>query len=200
MKLTYKGCLKNLEQLPKGNLPKNAVKFREPNTPTMANIVMVLYLVPALLTIKVIVLIVLKTNNNVDMKFNLLGAFFALLVCIPHEFLHAICFPSKAEVQMYFVPKSLMLTVTCTEPITKLNYIWMSLCPNLFLGWIPLIIWSLLPGIPIISGLLYSYSLISIVMGCGDYMNIANASIQMPHKSFQQLSGFNSYWFKDKLL
>jgi hypothetical protein len=195
MKFLFKGCINNLTQLPISNIPNNSVKFKEPNSVWAANVVMILYFIPVLLALKGFTSLVLNINSGLHIRISMLGFIIALLITIPHEFLHAICFPKYASVYCYFMPKSLMVVVTCTEPITKLNYIWMNLCPNLLLGWIPLFVWSFIPGINIISNVLFTYAIISICMGCGDYMNIVNASIQMPRKSYQQLSGFNSYWF-----
>lgn len=88
-----------------------------------------------------------------------------------------------------------MAFVTSTHPTTKIRFIMISLCPNLILGVLPLVVWLFLPPNLFISNVIFSFGSINLLTGCGDLMNVFNALTQMPKGSYQQISGFNSYWF-----
>ena len=80
--------------------------------------------------------------------------------------------------------------------MSKSRFIFLCLLPNIIFGFIPLIIWIFLPNdIGPISQIVFTFAFCSIGMGAGDYLNVFNASIQMPKGSMTQLSGFNSYWY-----
>ncbi len=202
MKLVYKGNYTGEEQLPKGELPAGAVKFIEPETPEELTKTALRFAVPAVLSIGLVVLLSAVFSGGV--KLNLLSPylflgiglfFFALL---PHELLHAVCFGKDHEVELYIAPKNRMLFVVCVQPVSKRRFIFMSLLPNLVLGWAPLLAWAVLPYGGAHSNLLFSFSVMAILGGIGDYLNVFNALRQMPKGSMQQLSGFNSYWFMPK--
>jgi len=124
-----------------------------------------------------------------------LGWLLSILTFVPHEYLHAIFFGKMAEVELFIAPKQLALFVISTQPVTKARFIFLSLFPNLVFGWLPLAVWMILPHNIVFSDHLLTFSVLSILFGIGDYMNVFNAARQMPKGSMQQLSGFNSYWF-----
>lgn len=194
MKLSYKGFFKNNEQLPKGELPANAVKFKEPDDMVSLSVVSSLFLFPALFGVIIIAIFSYLLHGELYIGFTLIGTLAAVLCMIPHELLHAVCFGKKAEVELYVAPKQLSLFVVSAQPISKARFIFLSLLPNLVFGWIPLVVWAVLPH----GGFgnhLFTFAIISIMFGAGDYMNSFNALRQMPKGSLQQISGFNSYWF-----
>ena len=57
MKLVWKGIYKDKEQLPVGQLPEHAVKFKEPNSILMLNLAASLFTIPVLLLIALAMLI-----------------------------------------------------------------------------------------------------------------------------------------------
>ncbi len=199
MKLVYKGSFKSEEQLPKGELPEGAVKFVEPQSPEELTKAALHFAVPAMLLIALVT--VLSAIFSGGIKLNILSPYFyfgALLfiaALLPHELLHAICFGKGHVVELYISPKNAMLFVTCIQPISKRRFIFMSLLPNVVLGWLPLLIWAILPYGEVYSNLLFSFSVMAILGGVGDYLNVYNALRQMPKGSMQQLHGFQSYWF-----
>jgi len=200
MKLIYKGVFKDEEQLPKGVLPPNAVKFREPETPEKLTLASLGFLLPVLLLIGIITFAAVMIHGNANhigiSRYSfIIGLLLSLLTYIPHEFLHAICFGKDSEVELYIAPKMAALFVVSTSPITKARFIFLSLLPNLLFGWAPLILWAILPYSEAYSGVLYIFSILGVLSGCGDYVNVFNAFRQMPKGSMQQLSGFHSYWF-----
>jgi len=195
MKLIYKGLYKSKEQLPVGILPENAVKFKEPDNMAMALIISTLFVIPAFLGVVPFLLGSRLIHGDLTINLTWLGMIIAALFIIPHEFLHAICFGKEAEVEFFIAPKQVALFVVSTQPITKARFIFLSFLPNMVFGWLPLAVWMILPFNAILSNHLFTFSVISILFGVGDYMNVFNAVRQMPKGSMQQLSGLNSYWF-----
>jgi len=133
MKLIYKGRYVSEDQLPKGNLPINAVMFQEPETISKLNIVATLFALPALLLIGLVVLGSVLLHGRINLQRSALadyvGIFSAFLTLFPHELLHAICFGRNSEVELFIAPKQLMLFVICTQPVTKMRFILLSLFP-----------------------------------------------------------------------
>lgn len=201
MSLVWKGIYKNKNQLPVGELPERAVKFKEPNSMLMINLVASLFVIPVIIVI--VLAISLKYLISGDMQspnwFNLWAFITACIMIVPHELLHAAAFPKKAEVELWFSPKNLMAFVISTYPVSKLRFILISLLPNATFGLIPLIVWVFLPtSYSQLGDFLFSFAVVSLLFGVGDYLNVFNAIFQMPRGSITQLSGMNSYWFMPK--
>jgi hypothetical protein len=199
MKLIFKGKYVNEEQLPKGVLPENAVKFIEPETPKELKRKALLFVIPAVALIFIITVLsfLIHENRKIELDFftYVISTVLYISAILPHEILHGVCFGKDAEVELYYSIKNMMAFVVCTEPVSKARFIWLCLCPNVVLGWLPLLLWAVLPGIKLVSGVLYIFSIFMIISGIGDYLNVYNAAKQMPKGSYQQLSGFHSYWF-----
>lgn len=109
-----------------------------------------------------------------------------------HELLHALCY--KKDVYYYNNLSQGLVFVVGTEDMSKLRFIFMCLCPNIFLGVIPYIIFLMYPNI-VFLGL---FGLICIGMGFGDYVNVYNAIKQIPKGAKTYLSGLHSYWYLEK--
>ncbi len=195
MKLVWKGKYKNEEQLEKGVLPQGAVQFKEPETPLKVNLVAVLYMIPVLILVVVLLAAkVLISDYEVNSFYDYIGLLASLLFIIPHELLHAVCFPKDAEVCVYYSLKNLMAFVTSSYPISKARFVFLSALPSLVFGFLPLAVWLFCPASDF-SSFLMAFAFANLLMGAGDFMNIKNALTQMPKMSLTQLSGFHSYWF-----
>ncbi len=199
MKLIYRGNYKDESELPITDLPEHAIKFKEPETPAKLNLIASLFTIPAILLIILCVFVSFLIHGNLSIslapKSYFLSIILAFLTLLPHEFLHAICFGKDAVVYLFVSIKNMMAFVVSTEPISKKRFIFLSLLPNLVFGWIPLLIWSIFfPS----NMFLFYFSIMCILFGIGDYLNVYNALIQMPKGSIQQLSGFHSYWYIPK--
>lgn len=198
MNLIWKGRYTNEQQLLVGSLPINAVKFKEPSTPLMLNLVASIFVIPVIIIIGIAFLIKAMIQSNIlpVRMFNIWGILLGFIMIIPHEILHAAAFPKNAEVQLWYSPKNMMAFVFSPHPTSKMRFIFLSLLPNIVLGLIPLIIWIFIPfELAKASEILFSFASISLLFGVGDYLNVYNASIQMPKGSMTQLYGFNSYWY-----
>jgi len=196
LKLVWKGRYKDVSQLEKGVLPENAVKFKEPDTPVKVNLVASLYIIPIFIFAAALILIKKSVvGYDVITSFSLTGFIVAILTIVPHELLHAVCFPKNAEVYVYYSIKNLMVFVTSVSPVSKARFIFLSLCPSLVFGFLPLAVWMFIPAASYASDALFFFGISSLLLGSGDLMNTKNALFQMPRGSMTQLSGFNSYWF-----
>ena len=194
MKIIYKGFFRDNSQLPVGVLPKNAVRIKAPESLYKQIAVSVITFIPAGLLVGLFVLGSYLLHGDLSSAgFNGWGMGVVLLTFIPHEILHAVCFGRGAEVELFARPPALL--VTCVKPLSKARFIFMSMLPNLVFGWIPLLVWMLLPYCGGVSHLLFTASVFAILLGGGDYMNVFYTLFQQPRGSMQQISGINSYWF-----
>ncbi len=194
MKLVWKGIYKSEEQLPKGKLPWGAVPFKEPKTPMELSLKASVWVLPVVALAFALVYIKSLITGWWALPLNMWGVLLALVAALPHELLHAVCFPKDAVVALYASPKNLMAFVFTTWPVSKRRFIGLSLLPGLALGLLPMLIWLAVPdgsG----GGLLFTFGLVGMTLGVGDYLNAFNAARQMPKGALTQLSGFHSYWF-----
>ena len=115
-----------------------------------------------------------------------------IVTLIPHEFLHALCFPD--DVYMYENLKKGMLFVVGPGTFSKGQFVFMSLLPNIVFGFIPFLIFLIAPSHTILGTL----GAVAISAGAGDYFNVFNALTQMPKGARTYLHGTNSFWYMPK--
>ena len=130
----------------------------------------------------------LHNSQNIELN-SLLGLALCLLGLFPHEILHAICF--KEDVYLFTNFSHGMLFVAGPEDMSKSRFIFMSLLPNIVLGFIPYLIFVINPDWTLL-GIFASFNISS---GAGDYLNVYNAITQMPKGARTYLHHFNSYWY-----
>lgn len=198
LKLIWKGKFNGVEDLPIGELPKNAVRFEEPESAEELAKETRRFLIPVVIFLIIVIFLRIKINGffGVSDVINIFGIILIPFSILPHEYLHAIFFPKDAEVEMWYSIKQRLALVTSTTAITKKRFIFLSLFPNIVFGFLPFIIWIFIPSyMSFISGILFTFGFISLIMGIGDFMNIYNTIKQVPKGAMTQISGFNSYWF-----
>ena len=120
---------------------------------------------------------------------NILGLIASIIVLVPHEFLHAICF--EGDVYMYENLRKGMLFVVGPGTFSKAGFIFMSMLPNIVFGFIPFIIFLFDHS----NTFMGTLGAISIASGAGDYYNAYNALTQMPDNARTYLHGINNYWY-----
>lgn len=197
MKLIFKGKFKSYDELPQNELPENAVKFKEPSSLLGVNLLATAFAVPVLILLTVLA----GLRNASFFEYYFPGLIVALLLCVPHEFIHAICVGKDAEVYMYYSLKNLMMFVTTPVPLSKTRFIAVSAMPSLLLGWLPFFIGLIFfPTLPF-GKFIMAVGVFGALMASGDYINIFNAAVQMPKGSLSMQSGINTYWYlpDDKL-
>ncbi|MCR5797450.1 MAG: DUF3267 domain-containing protein [Eubacterium sp.] len=189
MKLRFKGKFDGDEsKLPAKEHIPGAVMFKEPEQSKFALIAngLSLFVIVVLIAIELFI-----TGNSIYSvgRGVFEGCFLSMLVLVPHEFLHAICF--REEVFMYIMPSKMLLFVCGTESMSKARFVFMSLLPNIVFGLIPYILFLIVPKWTILG----YFGAFSLGSGCGDYINVFNAITQMPRGAKTYLNGFHSYWY-----
>ena len=193
--IKFKGKYTNEDQLTKAQLPSDAVIFKEPNS------FMGVFLLGGLISLPILVItfigLILRINSITG------GVVVASLIIhtillYVHEFIHAIAFPKNIKKEIWTKFDEGALFVYCNEAISKTRFIWMSIAPNLILGFIPFILFII--GVfdfnNFLNDLIGFTSWMMIISGIVDYLNIYNAIRQVPNKAYVINSGFHSFWFK----
>lgn len=121
---------------------------------------------------------------------SLTGCLLSVVLCVPHEFLHALWFPG--DVYMYQNLSQGMLFVTGPGDFSKFRFIMMSLFPNLVFGLLPFLLFLVFPS----QAWLGMLGALSIGMGAGDYMNVYNCAVQVPAGGMTFMSGMHSWWYR----
>lgn len=121
-----------------------------------------------------------------------------LVAVLPHELLHAVCYPKDANTHIYISPKAVAAFVWSDGALKKMGFIFMSVLPFLAFSVLPFIMWLILPEGSLCGEIAVSLSFFS-TLGCsGDFMNIFNAAVQMPKGSKEILFKMNSYWYMEE--
>lgn len=187
MKLHYMGKYDlNPESIPAKAHKINCVKFKEAEDSkqlsrivnNIAIVVLVFFCIP----------LFLKGYQEACKAIGI-SSILSLLVLFPHEIIHAICF--KEDVYLFTNLKQGMLFVVGPEDMSKARFIFMSLLPNIILGFIPYLIFLVNPNLVMVG----AFGALNISSGAGDYLNVYNAITQMPKGSRTYLHHFNSYWY-----
>lgn len=197
----FKGILNDLEKLPGTKLPENAVPFKEPKSMAVLNAV-ALFVSVVLVFFYVLLLSFLcgAMGRECPNFFNLYGFIAMLVAVLPHELLHAVCYPKGANTHIYISPKAVAAFVWSDGALTKKGFIFMSILPFLAFSVLPFMLWLILPEGSLCGEIAVSLSFFS-TLGCsGDLMNIFNAAFQMPKGSKEILYKMNSYWYIEEEL
>lgn len=193
--IKFKGKYTEEKQIEKGNLPKNAIMFKEPNTVTKVFALGGLISFPflALVSIGLLIKINIKSINSNDF---ISSGILSLILMYVHEIIHALCFPREAEKEIWSKLNEGALFVYCNAILSKRRFIWMCAAPNVILGAIPygLFIIGIFDFNNTIASIIGITSWIMILSGIGDYLNIYNALKQVPKSGEIINYGFHSYW------
>jgi hypothetical protein len=196
LNIKWRGHCRSFDDLPRGDLPVEAVKFKEPSSALTLNICALLFAVPIFFLVKICIGIKFDGEKGIYDLMNNWGFLGSLLMVLPHEFLHAVAFPKGSEIGIWYSAKYVVAFVHSTATTSKGRFIFISLLPNIVFGFLPFFLWVILPSqAEGFSNFLFTFSFMSMLFGAGDYMNVFNAAVQMPRNTQTQLSGFHSYWF-----
>lgn len=194
MKLIWKGVLSKHNPLPSPAVPSEAKKLFPENQGWQAYLLVVPILLMAYFCI--VVRRPFTTGVVFTKEALFLGVGLSLLFLVAHELIHAVCCPKRAEVLVYVSVAGICLIPTC--PLGKRRYIVMALMPALILGVCPLIIWLLLTGLsPLMSSMIFAFSIGSLSMCVGDLYNVILAARKMTFQSLLITSG-NACFYYDR--
>lgn len=191
MKLIYKGKYKGIiEEFESSKLIKNAVKYDEADDiDEMYRIIIVPANIIQFVLLCIVFFVVGLDNFERTLFFLIIAFLLSLLTMIPHELLHGICY--KKKVFLYTNLKQMMLFVVGEDHLTKWEFIFMCLLPNIVFGFIPFILF-LVNSNWILLGF---FGAMCISYGMGDYYNIWNTIKQVPSGGMVFARGHNSYWY-----
>ena len=203
--IKFMGQYKNESQILHGLLPTNATQFEEPNKTITVFFKGTLILMPFIAIVLLLIFAKFKLCNNYMNFQNAktlpqsigIAAVMSILLVLIHQILHAICFPKKVQKEIWFILKSLSAFVYCNHPISKRKYLWICICPNVFLCIIPFFLWLILSHNfnNFMSQLILFVSLFNMFSGIGDYYNIYLTLKQVPKNSIIQNYGIHTYWY-----
>ena len=179
----------NEENLPHKEHHPNAVPFREVNDMKKFSLIVNLGSIGVMLLLAIPFLILGMRYIPSNAIWLMIGGVLGGLSLFPHELLHAICY--KKDVYLYQDLEHGLMFVVGTEDMSKWHFIFMCLCPNIILGFIPYVVFLLFP---IFVGL-GLFGIICIGTGFGDWINVYNAIKQMPKGAKTYLCGMHSYWY-----
>jgi len=179
MKLLFKGKFKSYDELPKGELPPNAVKFKEFKGFFMLNLMAVsIGLIIAFALVRIV-----KCRMDIGgaefRPFVLWGLLIVLICILPHEIIHAAAMGKDKEVLLYFSLKHFLAFVITLSPMTKRRFFFMGSMPSVVLGWLPFAFAMVFPGLPA-SGLIAAAGYCNILAGSGDIIRMLTAAVQVP--------------------
>jgi hypothetical protein len=198
MKFVYRGIYSSEKQLPKADLPLQAVLFREPKDLLELNLAAIIMMVPLSMVVFLFLLLFRLVQGSVlpsgGWPISLIAILLALLCIVPHEIIHAFCCPKRAEVEFWVVPKYGTAFVHSTAPVSKRRCILRSFAPMTVLGLVPLSVWAVVPLPVHIAHGTFVFGAFSLMLGSGDLVNVWNTIRQVPKGATVQSSGFNSYW------
>ncbi len=187
MKLHYKGKY-NLDEssLPCREHPEGAVPFREAGD--MKKLSLIANGLSIVMLILLLIPVFLLYRKAVASAGVWIGFAAPLLTLFPHELLHAVCF--REDVYLFTNLRQSMLFVVGTESMSRAQFVFMSMLPNLVFGIVPyaLSFAISLPGLAVFGAMCTS-------MGAGDYYNVFHALTQMPRGAKTYMSGMHSYWY-----
>lgn len=193
MKITFKGIFKSYDELPKGNLPANAVKFKEIKGFFKLNLVAVMIALP--LAYGLLAIVKQRMNYYADFRPMLLWGLLAMLVnLVPHEIIHGLAMGGD-EAFIYFSPRNFLAFCIAFSPMSKTRFFLMGIAPSFILGWLPFAFAMLFPSLPV-SGFIAAAAYVGILAGSGDLIKMFLAAVQVPKDCFIQFSGIDLYWFK----
>lgn len=195
MKLLFR-TFTSYEDLPKANLPLNAVCFEEGDSIEEVISQAMRYNYPLIffILLMMVIKVLFFAPLGLSVAGFILGSFISLPFLLIHELIHALLLPKNEPIYVYQALKKGVLFVLSIEAMTKRRFIVMSLMPMVLLGFLPLFYW-LFSNESLLSSSLFFFSVPMILGGVGDLYNVSNTFKQVPKGAFVQLSGFHSYWF-----
>ncbi len=113
-----------------------------------------------------------------------------------HEFIHALSLPREVEKEIWTKFNDGVLLIHFDRPITKVQFIWLSLAPIVILGFIPFLLYGfgVFDASRVLSHCIGLISWMMLLSGVGDYLNVFNALRQVPKDAMIFNYGLHSYW------
>lgn len=193
--ITFKGNYKNEKQLQR-ELPINAVKYKEPEGIEKAVLISFIMSLPIVVVTSILFIRKIESIDNITWSIFFCSLMLILICLFIHEYIHAMSMPRKIKKEIWVALQKGVLFMYFNELISKKRFMWVSIAPNLFLGFLPFVLF-------ILGFFDFSYSLCNIVgivswsmilAGVGDYYNIFLTIRQVPKDAKVLNCGQHSFW------
>lgn len=198
--IEFKGKYTNENQIKKGDLPGNAVIFKEPTTITKAFVLGGVISLPFII-ITFIGLIIKIDINSIKINVLIYSVILNLILMYFHEIIHALCFPKESKKEIWTKFNEGALFIYCNDQLSKKKFVWMCAAPNVILGFVPYVLFAI--GVfdfnYNISNIIGITSWLMICSGIGDYLNIYNTMRQVPEHGKVFNYGIHSYWINENV-
>lgn len=190
MRLFWKGKLTKDKGFPKIEMPEDSIAFLgEKSSSYIAEIIGVL----------LFGLVIFKAKQKLmpGLMFTTrglwLGMGLAVLSLIIHELIHGLACPKDCSVNYYYSIYG--ITAYPLSAMTRNRYIFVALAPATILGFLPMVLWTMIPARFIMSNsIIFSFSWISLSTSVADIHNAIRA-LKLPQNSMIQASEAKVYWF-----
>ncbi|MFC3039473.1 DUF3267 domain-containing protein [Virgibacillus xinjiangensis] len=196
--IKFKGKYTDENQLKRGSLPHNAVKFKEPNSISTAFLLGGLISLPILLLSTTIMIMKIENFLAIPVYHYVFIGLLSMILTYVHELIHAFSLPRYSEKEIWTKMNEGALFVHFNSPLSKYRFVWVCMAPNIILGYLPFLLFSI--GVFDFNNIISVYvgilSWVMILTGIGDYLNAYNAIRQVPPDARIINHGINSYWVR----
>lgn len=200
--LRFKGIYKSESQILHGELPPNAVKFKEPRNMIELNLL-------GFAVIIFIVIIWLIIFNHKEFIFEpnplkklvileIMAICLSLVLSILNYFnAIQILYPKNCEKEIWLYAKLLTIIIYCNGPVPRNRFIMVNSLPSIIFGFFPFALWGIgfFDFNSYLSFFIMVFSLVNIVFNIGMLIKSFTALTQAPENSTIRNYGFNSYWY-----
>lgn len=188
------GHLKDLDDLPQGDLPDHAVRYKEAtNLEELAEAILPWY---GIILLSLVFLLAFHIGLHGGLHLlSIWGLVWFFPMVLVHEGLHLLAMPRKAEKYLYWKPEAGTAMVTTLDPMSPARFIYVSALPFVVLGVLPVAYGVLAPLSAPYTGLAFSLGSLMAIAAAGDLYNIYNTLTQVPKGAMIQLSGMHTYWY-----
>lgn len=181
-------------------LHKNSVEIKMPDSMTSMQLRAIPYLIPSLVILFLSML--LKSMSSGSRPINILSVFIGLVfgfaLLLLHEWLHAIVYPSNANVYIGFMPKQFVAVALASYPLSRKRFCLMCLLPYI-LGIVPIILFCCFPSDWLIAnGLLFGMAAVGLASPYPDAYNVFMVLKNAPSGSKIQFYQDKLFFFNDR--
>lgn len=197
-KIIWKGIIKNEDDFPIAQIPKNAKKLDSEESLKKMQIKALPFMIPSVLLCFICMFAKTYIANEkiINISFIFIGVVIGLLLIIIHELLHAIAFPKNATVYIGIVPKSFTAVALSSSPVKRNRFIFLSILP-IILGVIPLVIFCFgSNSSKELNGLMFGMAIMGMVSVYPDIYNIFNVLKVVPRNATIQNNKNETYYFE----
>lgn len=197
-KIIWKGIIKNEDDFPSSNIPKDAKRLNTEEDIKKMQIKALPFMIPSVVVLLLCMLLktLIAGEKIINFLFIFIGVIVGLFLLIVHELLHAIVYPKNAIVYIGIMPKSFTAVALSSSPIKRNRFIVSSILP-IILGIIPLMIFCFSSNdLKELNGLMFGMAVMGMISVYPDFYNVHCVLKQVPKNAFIQNDKNTTYYFE----